>query len=431
MIFVYNLIINFLLIFLSPFLIILIIFSKKWRTELKERLGIINKIVLEKAKGKKFIWFHSASVGEVQALVPVIKELKQLLPQKEIIVTTTSMNGKKRVEKELGNMVFFVSLLPLDTSYLVNHFLNKFNIELISIIETEIWPNLIYCGFKRHIPIIVINGRISIKSFRFYYMAKFFFLNILNKINLFIVQSEKMMKRYAMLGVDPKKIMIISNVKYSQELNDIKVFKNIDKKNKKIIIAGSIREGEEDLILHAFNKINDENTILIIAPRHLNRVNYILKKVKKLKLKWQLYSFLKSPGDVIYYDIVIIDIMGELKKIYSIGDIAIIGGGFKKYGGHNPLEAAVFGLPVIAGEFMFNFEDTMDMLVKDDGAFKVKSSVDELVLKLKFLLDNDDVRKQAGEKNKLFIDKMQGTAESTAIIINEILINLKEAEKNV
>lgn len=314
MIFVYNLIINFLLILLSPFLIILIIFSKKWRTELKERLGIINKSVLEKAKGKKFIWFHSASVGEVQALVPVIKELKQLLPQKEIIVTTTSMNGKKRVEKELGNMVFFVSLLPLDTSYLVNHFLNKFNIELISIIETEIWPNLIYCGFKRQIPIIVINGRISIKSFRFYYMAKFFFLNILNKINLFIVQSEKMMKRYMMLGVDPKKIMIISNVKYSQELNDIKVFKNIDKKNKKIIIAGSIREGEEDLILHAFNKISNENTILIIAPRHLNRVNYILKKVKKLKLKWQLYSYLKNPGDVIYYDIVIIDIMGELKK---------------------------------------------------------------------------------------------------------------------
>lgn len=95
------------------------------------------------------------------------------------------------------------------------------------------------------------------------------------------------------------------------------------------------------------------------------------------------------------------------------------------------MEAAVFGLPVIAGEFMFNFEDTMDMLVKDGGAFKVKSSVDEIVLKLKFLLDNDDIRKQAGEKNKLFIDKMQGTAESTAIIINEILINLKEAEKNV
>jgi 3-deoxy-D-manno-octulosonic-acid transferase len=431
MIFVYNLIINIFLIIFSPFLIILIIFSKKWRAELKQRFGIIDKNLLENAKGKKFIWFHSASVGEVQALIPVIKELKKLIPQKEIIVTTTSMNGKKKVEKELGNMVFFVSLLPLDTSYLINNFLNKFNIELISIIETEIWPNLIYCGFKRQIPIIVINGRISVKSFKFYYLARFFFSNILNKINLFIVQSEKMRKRYALLGVDPKKIMILSNVKYSQEFNDIKVFKDIDKKNKKIIIAGSIREGEEDLILLAFNKIKEENTILIIAPRHLNRVNYILKKLKKSKIKWQLYSSLKSPGEIIYYDIVIIDTMGELKKIYSIGDIAIIGGGFKKYGGHNPLEAAVFGLPIITGEFMFNFEDTVDMLVKNGGTFKVKNSVEEVALKLKFLMDNDDIRKQAGEKNKLFIDKMQGTAESTAIIINEILINLKEADKNV
>lgn len=429
MIFLYNIFLYMAGIIFLPFLSIVLLFNKKWRVDLKERFAIIKKETKEKAVNKKFIWFHAASVGEVQAIAPAIRELKKLVSDKEIIITTTSLNGKNRAKKELGDIIFDAMLLPLDFNFIIKKFLNNFNIEALIIMETEIWPNLIYYADKRKIPLILINGRISDKSFKYYYFLRFLIAKLLNKISVLIVQSEKMKIRFKKLGMDEKKIMVILNIKYSFELKIDEKIKNLDKKDKLFIIAGSIREKEEDFILDVFNKIKNENIVFFIAPRHLDRVDFIVNLIEKYKFNFQKFSLISNYSEMIKYNLILVDTIGDLIKLYSIGDIAIVGGGFQKFGGHNPLEPAYFSLPVIAGNFMYNFEDTIDKMVKEGGAFKVNNK-QELYEKLNYLIANENQRKMAGQKNKEIIEKMQGTAETTAFIINEILLEKKMEKKN-
>lgn len=429
MINLYNLLLYLISIIFFPVIFFIFLFKKDWWIDIKERIGIFKKDIIEKAKNKKFLWFHAASVGEINALSPVVKELKKLSPEKEIIITTTSNNGKNKAKKELNDISFLIIFLPIDFDFIMKKFLKFFNIEALIIMETEIWPNLINCAYLKKIPIILINGRISDKSFKFYYIIRFFISNVLNKISLFLVQSEKMKNRFKKLGIDEKKIMVIYNVKYSFELNENKNFKKIDKNGKLFIIAGSIREKEEDFILSTFNNIKKENIVFFIAPRYLKRVNYICKLLKKYQFNFQKFSLIKDYNEITKYNMIIIDTIGDLVKLYSTGDIAIVGGGFQKSGGHNPLEPAYFSLPVIVGKFMYNFEDTIDKMVKEGGTFQVESSK-ELHDKLIFLIENENFRKTAGLKNKEILEKMQGTAETTAVILNEILLE-KSEQKNV
>ncbi len=429
MIFIYNFFLYLIGIIFFPLILVILLINKKWQIDVSERLGIIPKDIKESARNKKILWFHAASVGEVQALAPVVRELKKLSQEKEIIITTTSINGKNRIKKELGDIVFYTALLPLDFDFAVKRFINSFNIELFIIMETEIWPNLINYANKKNIPVTLINGRISDKTFKFYYMTRFFIAGILNKIFFVIVQNEKMKKRFIKMGVNEKKIMIIYNVKYSFELKVKEDYKMINKNRKLFIVAGSIREKEEDFVLNVLNILKKENIVFFIAPRHLERVGFIIKLLEKYKFSFQKYSLIKDFSDIIKYELILVDTMGDLMKLYSIGDIAIVGGGFEKLGGHNPLEPAFFALPVITGKFMYNFEDTTEKMIKQGGTFQVETT-QNLYDILNKLIENENLRKEAGKKNKEIIEKMQGTAETTAVILNEILLE-KSGSKNV
>jgi 3-deoxy-D-manno-octulosonic-acid transferase len=426
-IYVYNFFIYLGAIIASPFILILLAFNKKWMQSLPERFGFISRERLEELRGKKVVWFHAASAGEVQALAPVVKEFKLMKPDRCLLVTTTSMNGRKKIEKELQGIINCAFLLPLDIDFIIKGAVNAVNPEALVVVETELWPNLLNIAHEKKIPVIMINGRISIKSFRVYYAFKFFFSWVLNRFDLLIVQSEKMLLRLKRLGVTKKKIIIMNNTKYSFEIDSKRAdeIRNADKKGRTIVVAGSIREGEEETVIKGFVSSGVKNAVLVIAPRHLNRVGVIEKILGQSGLKYALWSSFKDYARITQYDAVIVNTIGELSYIYTAGDVAIIGGGFMKFGGHNPMEAAAAGLPLIMGKYMFNFEDTADQFTKNGGAYRAQTAL-EIAEKLKLLLTDKALRLANGEQNKKIVERFRGSASTTAMLIDEVLIDFNK-----
>lgn len=414
-----------------PFALLGLLFSKKWREGFLQRFGILDKKIEAAAKEAKLIWFHAASVGEVMALVPVIKEMKRIKQGYDILLTTTSVNGKKRAQKELGAELFHSCLVPLDMDFIVKGFLNRINPEMIIIMETELWPNLIHQASIKKIPLLLINGRISDKSFGMYRALRFFFRHLLNRFTLVIMQSEKMVHKLRDIGFSGSRVMFMHNIKYSSEpgMEGNPRIKINDKMGRQLIIAGSIRDGEELLVINAFKKIPPGSAVLIFAPRHMKRKTAVAAMLKKAGLKFQFYSRVKSPGEMLDSEVVILDTIGDLKHMYRVGDIAVVGGGFKKLGGHNPMEPASAGIPVVTGENMFNFEDTMDKLVKEGGAVKSPSDEGALADILLKLLSDKEKRAKMGAINVSVMEKLRGSAETTAMLIGELLLEAAARKK--
>jgi 3-deoxy-D-manno-octulosonic-acid transferase len=232
-----------------------------------------------------------------------------------------------------------------------------------------------------------------------------------------------MAKRFISIGgLKKEKVIILPNTKFSISENSKSRYIISKEKDKKIIIAGSIREGEEELIVKSFLDLK-EKSMLVIAPRYLKRVNEIINIAKKYDLKYELWTNINECNKILDYEIVILDTIGELTNFYSIGDIAITGGGFKNFGGHNPVEPASFGLPVITGVNMYNFEDTIDRLTKGGGTIKVDYDYNKLYNILKQLLEDDNLRITMGEKNKRVIENYKFSADTTALLIKEILLD--------
>lgn len=428
MIYAYNFFLYIAAIIASPFILIALIFNKKWRQNLPERFGFVSRACINEIYGKKVIWFHAASAGEVQALAPVIKEFKVMKPDSCLLVTTTSVNGRKKIEKDLQGVINCTFLLPLDIDFIIKGLVDRINPEALIIVETELWPNLLNSAKKKKIPVVMINGRISRKSFRFYYAFRFFFSWVLNRFDVLIVQSEKMLLRLRRIGVKNKKIIIMNNTKYSFEIDSARADKirNTDKKGKTIVVAGSIREGEEEIVISSFVSCGIKNSVLVIAPRHLNRVAIIEKILRASGLKYALWNNFKDYARIADYDAVIINTIGDLSYIYTAGDVAVIGGGFLKFGGHNPMEAAAAGLPLIMGRHMFNFEDTADQFTKNGGAYRVESAGD-MAEKLKLLLSDKALRVSNGEQNKKIVERFRGSASTTALLIDEVLIDYNKS----
>ncbi len=431
MIYIYNFFLYISAVIALPFILILLVFNKKWRQSLPERFGFISREYLAEIRGKNAIWFHAASAGEVQALAPVIKEFKLMKPDKCLFVTTTSLNGKKKIEKELQGVINCGFLLPLDIDFIIKGVVDRIKPGALVVVETELWPNLLNSAKNRKIPVIMINGRLSVKSFRLYYAFRFFFSWVLNRFDMLIVQSEKMLRRLRRLGVTQKKIIIMYNTKYSFEIDSTRAdgIRRTDKKGKTIVVAGSIREGEEETVIRGFVSSGVKDSVLVIAPRHLNRVAVIEKLLSTAGLKYALWSTFRDYGRITQYDAVIINTIGDLSYVYTAGDAAIIGGGFMKFGGHNPMEAAAAGLPLIMGPNMFNFEDTADQFIKNGGAYRADSA-EQIAEKLKLLMSDKALRISNGEQNRKIVERFRGSASTTAMLIDEVLIDFNTEKTN-
>ena len=392
-------------------------YAKRW----SERLGVVPYFISD------CIWWHCVSVGETLAAVPLIKALKKKYPDKAILVTTMTPTGSEQVKKQLGDLVFHV-YAPYDLPVMWARFLKKVKPRLLIIMETEIWPNMLKACHDNNIKIILNNARLSEKSYKKYYYLKSSVSIILNYINYIMTQSQEDADRFVKLGVLPDKLSVTGNIKFDSVIpENILVQATLLKKqwgvSRPVFIAASTHPGEEESILAVFEKIviKYPDLLLILVPRHPERAPDIMKLIEKYNYTVITRTEKKLPDNTT--QIFLINTLGELLLFYAASDIAFVGGSLVPHGGHNVLEPAACGLPVMTGEYVYNFSHITELLLKSGGLIKVSGPEysNNMHNSILDLLANPDKRITMGKHNINMIKQNQGVLAKQLCIIEQYI----------
>ena len=360
MYFVYS-VFTYLIFILSPFIILFrIINGKEDPKRFKEKFCIYTK-----KNYLKSIWFHAVSVGELMSIIPVLEKLEKNNKIKQIIVTSSTTSSAKIFEKQKFKKTIH-KYFPLDTNYLNNKFINNWKIKTAFFVDSEIWPNMIKNLNKKKIPIIILNARITEKSFQRWKILHKFTKSIFQKITIALPSNED--TKYFLKRLGTRKIEFAGNLKYYDESKNKLIFnKDLKKKFKyfKIWCAASTHNGEEIFIskLHKILKKKENNLLTIIIPRHIDRCKTIIEDLKKQNLKIITHS--SNQEIKRNTDIYLVDTYGEAKQFYNLSNITFVGGSIIKHGGQNPLEPARLGNYIINGPNIGNFREIYDFLVKN------------------------------------------------------------------
>jgi len=393
------------------FFIRLITKNKEWRW----RLGFGKY----SQTNKKKIWIHASSVGEINGISSLINKFVEIHPECFIYLSTMTITGRERTKQMALNhpQNIFPFLIPLDVPLIMIRTLIKIKPKLIILAETEIWPVLIYYAKKMGCKILLINARLSEKSVRNYNNLKVIFNETITKIDYISAQSKTDKDRFREFG--NKNIKINGNLKFAFSLPEFDkgtIKSDWKIKSDFVITFGSSRPGEEELVvdLHKFLIAQEVNHQIILAPRHLNRLSEIEKLLKANELKYEKLSEIKSR-----YNILLIDRMGELAKAYSISNLAVIGGSFYNFGGHNPLEAAYFSKPILMGKFHQSCRKTVEILLRYNAIEIVDK--DDLNQKVLYLCKHPEIRKKMGNAAKMVMERNKDSLEKTLKAIERYL----------
>lgn len=317
------------------------------------------------------VMFHGVSVGEVIALEKLIKATRAAFHSVRIVVTTGTNTGQEIAHKKLADSVDLITYFPADAPLIVENFLSKVNPDIVFIAETEIWPYFASVCKRRGITLYTINGRISDSSFKFYKPFKFFFNWVLNNYTGIFTQSEDDNSKFQYLGAQNAEVM--GNLKF--DITPPVVDIQLNTANSRVLLAGSTHSGEDEIVFDVYSKLKAKHPDLKLlhASRHLTRLDDIKLLLDKRGFKYGYRSNNDSFED---YDIILLDTLGELAKMYSYADIAFIGGSFNTTGGHNPLEASIWNKPVVSGPDTHNFKDIYKLLTSFEAGFVVKTPVE-------------------------------------------------------
>lgn len=377
------------------------------------------------------IWVHAVSVGEAMSVKFLVEELRKIYPEKKFVLSTVTKTGNKIVQgiAREGDLVTF---LPLDMGFIVKKIIDRIDPSLFIIAETEIWPNMISYLFKKNIPVVVVNGRISDRSFKGYLLIKPLLSGILDKVTLFCVQTETDLFRFNSLGVIKEKIKVAGNMKFDLKDYSTKKSGSVYRERlglcvkEKIILAGSTHPKEEEIILRAYQKLSAlmPDLRLIIAPRHPERTQEISSLIRQCGLETVKLSSLNnhSPQAKTNSVVFILDTVGELMDFYTLADIVFVGGSLVKIGGHNILEPASLGKAILFGPYMFNFSDIVELFLKSDAAIQVHSA-EELKNSIQNLLERPYRVMELGEKAKAIILANRGATKNCLESIRSIYVS--------
>ncbi|MBU0605551.1 MAG: 3-deoxy-D-manno-octulosonic acid transferase [Candidatus Omnitrophica bacterium] len=407
----------------SVFYIPTLIFKGKLHKDFLERFGIYGDAKEEALRRtKEVIWIEAVSVGEVALCKSFIPLLKREHPERSIVLSTITRTGNDLARKLFsGDAV--VIYFPLDFSYIARRVIRKIHPKLYIMIETEIWPNVLTELRYKRVPSILINGRISDRSFGKYRLVRGFLSRVLKNIAVFCMQSDADAGRIMSLGAASDRVKVTGNMKFDADLvisdksaagvKELFGFKAGDE----IFVAGSTHGGEEETVVSVYKELTKSfpDLKLVIAPRHVERAPEVENIVKRLGLEAvrmprerdrsssgpDLRGPSAPPG------VLIIDAIGYLNEAYSIAEIVFVGGSLIPHGGQNPIEPAVFGKPVIFGPYMFNFKAVTSALLKGSGALQVKDQK-EFLLKADQLLKDKERRATFGRNARNIISENRG-----------------------
>ena len=414
---IYNLLLILLSILLLPVILIALVLVPKFRAGIWQKLGFYN---IKLDENKETIFFHAVSVGEVNAIEALVKKTREVFPQVNIVLSTTTKTGQEIANKKLSKVVDQITYFPFDYFFSVNAFLNAVKPDKIIIAETEIWPDFVYLSKRRNIPVYIVNGRLSPHSYKGYKKFSFFFKPILSLYEGIFMQSEGDVERILDVGAPKEKTKFMGNLKFdiapvlnNQEISDLA--NGLKLNGEKMIAAASTHKGEDEIVLASYSEIKKDypNLKLLIAPRHPERYDAVEALLKESGFSYGR----RSKNDTFENnDIIMLDTMGELMKMFSICHFAFIGGSFSTTGGHNPLEANIWGKPVLSGDCVFNFKDIYAYLTNTKAA-KLSSSQNELTEDMKKLLTDANYYNEACIDSRKIFDENKGAVD---FVINEL-----------
>ncbi len=402
--------------------------KRKFHRGFLMRLGFFPAELKSKLTNERPIWLHAVSVGEVNALRQLLEGLRREYPHRRIVISTVTPTGNA-IAASMSAKEDIVFYLPLDISAVVRRIVNIINPAVFIIAETEIWPNLISCVYKKMVPTIIVNSRISDKSFKRYKPIKFLLKPILNKVSRFCVQTKTDCLRLRELGVRDEKIAVTGNMKFDAvDYTDLKIdcadykLRLGLKDNEKLLVAGSTHPGEEKIMLEVYKELLNEfpGLKLLIAPRHPWRAKEIEKLVLNNSFNPVFISKLeRTAQDAQHATVFILDAIGQLLPFYAVSDLVFIGGSLIKKGGQNLLEPAAFAKPILFGPNMFNFRDIARLFIENNACVSVCDK-GELLEGIKLLLHNPSKTAELGARAKALILKNKGATERNLECVRKI-----------
>ena len=395
---------------LIPFILLRLLWrgikAPAYRCRWRERFALYN---IKFPQG--VIWFHAVSVGEAEALFPLIRKIQKQHPDAKLLITTTTPTGSARVKTVMQETVAHV-YLPYDVPDAVNRFMRCFKPKLAVIMETEIWPNLfVYCG-KNDIPLYIINARLSEKSSRGYQKIPSLVHPALAAINLIATQTQDDAERFIAIGADSEKVLTLGNIKFDVAIPQTTIAQGLQIKadlfrGRFVWLIASTHKDEEAIFLEIYKEIKQKipELLLVIVPRHPER----FADVKKQCEQFQLAVVMRTAGDRVFTetDVYLVDTMGELKMLYAASDVAFVGGSMVPRGGHNILEAAAVGVPVMFGPYMVNFKEIARGVLSHKAAIQCQNK-DELINSIVALYEQPVYRNALAEKGMEFVRQNQG-----------------------
>ena len=369
MLIIYRFLINIILLFSPIILIIRLIKKKEDIFRFREKFCIFSK----KRGTGRLVWFHGASVGEIQSIVPIIEKLENESKIKKVLITSNTLSSSKIIKKLKFKKVIH-QFFPIDTNYFSNKFLEFWNPSNVFFIDSEIWPNMILNLKRKNIPITLLNGRITRKTYKRWKKLPNFSKSIFSKINYCYAASNK--SKYFLKKLGAQKVKFIGNLKFSQsEKEKIKINKDLKKliSSRTTWCASSTHNMEEKFcgLIHKNLRKKYKNLLTIIIPRHIERTPALIRELHKLGLKTQTHEPKMKIDKKI--DIYIVNSYGKTKSFYSLCNNVFLGGSLISHGGQNPLEATRYGCNILHGPNIDNFEDIYDFLKKNKISSEVKN----------------------------------------------------------
>jgi len=394
---------------------------------LRERLAL--KLPSEPL-GNGNIWIHALSVGEVISALPLVRVLGQKYPDRGIVFTVTTIKGMAVAQKELKGRVKALMTMPFDAWLSVHRIVRYIRPSVFVLVETDIWPGLTGYMRKRGVNSVLINGRVSPRTFKLYDRVPSIARKIFRPLECCLMQSDLDRQRLLAVGVGPpQKVITVGNIKFDREwkpMNEEERRHWLDhlglEPETTVWVAGSTHPGEEKILLNVHKRLCESfpSIRLILAPRRIEQSNEVLKLARTMDLKTELKSALAGNKSRLTYDVLILDTIGELGRIYGLSQVGFVGGSLVPFGGHNLLEPASFSCPVVFGPYTHNFVLMSELLVEAGGGWLVNSEK-ELYEAMNTLLSDSEMRNHMGRQAKIFVEKNQGALDRAVSYIQDSL----------